>query len=221
MARQQYLALLAAIGLSACAAEPAATLARVALDGATLAITGKSLDGHGLTAITGQDCDLVRSLSSEPVCRPNGEPYSDATVTNGVAEPGHSALWTVYGGEAAHGSVQLDIPSTPPFARRQEPQSYVVISSFRDANDASHAALGLRGLHAEVTQIDMAGIVYHRVVVGPIDEHVAPTLHARLAAAGIQNTFPVLLCPGDLSSPPCFAGSRYRPLPTDPPSSSR
>ncbi len=214
MLRQQCLAVLAAIGLSACGAEPAATLARVALDGATLAITGKSINGHGLSAITGQDCDLARSLSSKPVCRPDGQPYSDATVTSGVAEPGHSALWTVYGGEAARGSVRLDIPGTPPFAERQMPQPYVVVSSFTDANDANHVARGLRGLPAEVARINMAGVTYHRVVVGPVDEHVGPTLRARLAAAGIEGAFAVRLCPGDLSSPPCFAGSQYRSRPS-------
>ncbi len=214
--RRRYLALLAAIGLAGCGAEPAATLARVAIDGATLAITGKSINGHGLSAITGQDCDLVRSLSSEPVCRPNGKSYNDTTVTSGVVEPGQSALWTVYGGEAARGSVELDIPRTPAFAEHERPQPYVVAASFRDENDAHHAATRLRGLPAVVSRIDIAGQVFHRVVVGPVDEHVAPTLRTRLAAAGIENAFPVQLCPGNLSSPPCFAGSQYRPQLTDP-----
>jgi len=197
--------------LAGCAAGPTVVVARAALDGVSLMATGKTSNGHGLSALTGEDCEPMRAFEDEPVCRPDDYPDSDATLAHATAEPRHSAFGGVFA-EAAREDVLIDPLMLPEFTGLESPEPYVVIASFRDEVDARAAAWHLANLPATTSAKTVNGIFYYRVVVGPLDRSLEPVLVSRLAKAGVLSFYPVMLCPGDQSEPPCISAPRYRPL---------
>ena len=197
--------------LAGCAAVPSATLIQAAADGASLTITGKSLGGHGLSALTGEDCDFARTLGGEPICREHGLAEAAVTVADGVAEPGRSALSVLYDRVGAGSPPLLATPKAPPYAVVEAPRTYLVVASFATESDARQAARALPWLPAAVSAAPSAGHSYWRVVVGPLDAALAPRLDAELAAAGVRGAFPVVLCAEALTPPPCFSPPIYRP----------
>ena len=197
--------------LAGCAAAPSVTLAQAAATGASLTITGKSLNGHGLSALTGADCDLARALSGDPICLANDFAEGAATVAAGVTEPGRSTLSALYDRVGDGRPPLLATPKAPPFAVAEAPRTYLVVASFAAEIDARQAASALPRLPADVSAARIAGRAYWRVVVGPLDPALAPRLDGELAAAGVHRAFPVVLCAEALTPPPCFSPSIYRP----------
>ena len=51
---------------------PALTYASLAADGASFAFTGKMVGSHVLSAVTEQDCAIIRMISGEEICRDHG-----------------------------------------------------------------------------------------------------------------------------------------------------
>ena len=202
--------LIVAPTLGGCAVTPVVAFARVALDGASLMATGKSTNGHGLSFLTGDDCEPGRALEGKEICRPNGWPDSDANPSDSMVEPSHSQSGAVFAA-----MTQDDVLTTafdrPEFTEPEAPVPYVVVASFRDPDDAKIVALELAGLPATISPASLDGRVYHRVVVGPLDSKLEAVLPERLAKAGILTFFPVLLCPEDQTVPPCISRPRYRP----------
>ena len=197
--------------LAGCAAGPTVVVARAALDGVSLVATGKTSNGHGLSALTGEDCEPMRAFEDEPVCRPEGYPDSDATLAHATDEPRHTAFGGVFA-EAALDDYLIDPVMLPEFTALESPEPYVVIASFREQVDARAAAWHLANLPATTSAALINGILYHRVVVGPLDRSLEKVLSSRLAKAGVLSYYPVMLCPGDQSEPPCISAPRYRPL---------
>jgi len=64
---------LVSLGLGGCALPPPLSWASLALDGISLATTGKSTTDHMLSAIVGQDCVTLRVLQNQPLCGPAEE----------------------------------------------------------------------------------------------------------------------------------------------------
>jgi len=64
---------------------PAVTVATWAVDGATLALSGKSVSDHAISALTGKDCAMWRLLKGEPVCA--DYPAEDAPAQAAVPVP--------------------------------------------------------------------------------------------------------------------------------------
>lgn len=54
---------------SGCAIPPIVSVAKLMGDGALLMATGKSSTDHGLSAITGKDCAMLRALSEQDICK--------------------------------------------------------------------------------------------------------------------------------------------------------
>ncbi len=196
--------------LAGCGSGPVLGLTQVALAGASFVATGKSIGGHGLSAITGEDCDLGRALTGEPVCRAAGTPRGDATIDDAAVEPARSALGAIYLEAASARTVLVEPLRVPAFAEVETPLVYVGVASYRGADEAAYVAAGLRELPAAAAAASIDGRVFYRVVVGPLDDRLVPVLDVRLAAAGITHTFAVELCPGTLGPPPCFSRPRYR-----------
>lgn len=67
---RNILTLSAAFLLAGCAVPPAVTIASLAVDGFSYAATGKSTTDHALSAITREDCAVLRVLKEEAVCSP-------------------------------------------------------------------------------------------------------------------------------------------------------
>jgi hypothetical protein len=197
--------------LAGCAAAPTVVVARLALDGVSLVATGKTSNGHGLSAMSGEDCEPIRVLEDELVCRPADYPDSDARLSQAIDEPRHTAFGGVFA-EAAHEDVMIDPAMLPEFTALETPEPYVVIASFSDEVDARAVAWHLTDLPATTSAKMVDGVQFYRVVVGPLDSTLEPVLAARLAKAGVMSFYPVLLCPGDHAEPPCIGKPRYRPL---------
>lgn len=62
-----------AMSLSGClvALPPAVQLASLALDGVSYVATGKSVTDHAISAVTAQDCAMLRGLKGETICTDN------------------------------------------------------------------------------------------------------------------------------------------------------
>ena len=68
----KILAIFACLGLAGCIAPPILTYASMALDGASLLTTGKTIGDHALSAAVDEDCALLRVVTEqdvEAVCR--------------------------------------------------------------------------------------------------------------------------------------------------------
>jgi hypothetical protein len=59
--------------LAGCALPPAVTWASLAADGVSYIATGKSTTDHAISAVTDEDCALLRPLKEEAICNPDGE----------------------------------------------------------------------------------------------------------------------------------------------------
>jgi hypothetical protein len=65
--------------LSACL-PPAFTYVSLAFDGFALAVTGKTVADHALSAVAGSDCIMVRALMNKPICvEPHSTMVADAS----------------------------------------------------------------------------------------------------------------------------------------------
>ncbi|WP_417797446.1 hypothetical protein [Terasakiella pusilla] len=56
------------LSLSACAAPPALQLLSLAIDGISYIATDKTLADHGLSAVSQQDCKMLRTFQGEDIC---------------------------------------------------------------------------------------------------------------------------------------------------------
>lgn len=197
--------------LAGCEAASGVLLARATVDGVSLIATGKSSNGHGLSVIAGEDCEPLRMLADEPICRPDDYPDSAARLGDAVAEPHNTAVGSVFA-DAARNEYFVDPVTLPEFTDTEEPERYVVIASFDDSVDARAAAWNLADLPATTTTVKINGIPYYRVVVGPLEPSLERVLAVRLANAGVMSFYPVMLCPRDQSEPPCLGAPQYRPV---------
>ena len=197
--------------LAGCEAASGVLLARATVDGVSLIATGKTSNGHGMSAIAGEDCEPLRVLQEEPICRPDDYPDSEARLADAIAEPHNTAFGSVFV-DAARNQYFVDPVMLPEFTDTEEPDRYVVIASFDNRLDARAAAWNLADLPATTTTTDINGVPYYRVVVGPLDPSLERVLAMRLANAGIMSFYPVMLCPRDQSEPPCLGAPQYRPV---------
>ncbi len=197
--------------LAGCQAVSGVVLARAGLDGVSLLATGKTSNGHSLSAIAGEDCEPARLIHDEPICRPENYPDSDATFGHATSEPHHSSFGGVFA-EAARQEFLVTPVMLPEFTEVEEPEPYVVIASFQDEIDARAVAWNLAELPATTSATTVNGVRYYRMVVGPLDPSLELVLADRLANAGVMSFYPVELCPLDQSEPPCISKPRYRPV---------
>jgi hypothetical protein len=144
-----------ALGLSGCGAPPALVIASYAADGASYIATGKSVTDHGISAATGRDCALWRTIKGNPVCADEPEP-------RGQPAP-----------------VQVGQAATQPATALRH---YLVVGSFANQANAERFATGFDGAKLAVVPAEVAGQRLHRVVAGPLDEEEARAFRRRLAA---------------------------------------
>ena len=102
--------------LAGCAAiPPAVSVATWAIEGASLAFSGKSISDHAISAVTRQDCALWRLLKGEPVCE-------DYPAENGPARAAVALLPAP--------PAKLDLASAPPPAVGAAPGVAIHLASF-------------------------------------------------------------------------------------------
>lgn len=57
------------VALNACAIPPVVSVAKLAADGVLFASTGKTSTDHGLSMVTGKDCETFRMLEQQDICQ--------------------------------------------------------------------------------------------------------------------------------------------------------
>ena len=94
--RLGFLAVLA-VGLGGCSIPTPVSIATYAVDGASYAMTGKSMSDHALSAVLEQDCAMLRVVQGRLVCREVGD-TSDEEIRQALADAYglHSPLNTPY-----------------------------------------------------------------------------------------------------------------------------
>jgi hypothetical protein len=159
--------------LSGCLS-PAATVVSFAADGASYAATGKTITDHGASFVTAQDCASWHFFVGRAVCEDPKHPVPTAPLVqhgNGIvrasAEPAPTA--------APKGSA----PTVAPAGR------YLMIGSFVDRGHAVGLAATYPDYHPQVVAVREAGIDFHRVVLGPLNEPQLVALRA-LGVAGMS-----------------------------------
>jgi cell division septation protein DedD len=162
--------------VSGCALPPAVIIASYAADGVSYVATGKSVTDHGLSAVAGHDCALLRPILRQKSICDTAETAraKDVRVENGknsVPRPG-SAL-------AAAEPIAPRPARAPP---RAAERGYVTVGSFLSPDNAARAKARYAGLNVAIVPVEVQGKQFHRVVVGPLSGREAAALKARLAA---------------------------------------
>lgn len=201
-------------GLAGCAGTTAVGLAQMAVNGASYMATGKSVEDHAISEVADADCRLGRLLTNDPICREPVPPGGVPTLADAAPEPARSAVGGLY-------TDTLGISGPAPRAAAANPAwtgRYFVIASFDNAAAAAGVARRFHRLPVRVTMVRDGPAVFHRIVAGPVDTDEA-AFRARLAAAGITDSWAVTLCRATLRPPPCAGGAVQAPVPfqDDPP----
>ena len=61
-----------AVVLGGCALPPAVEIASLVFGGGSFLVTGKGLGDHAISVAAGQDCSMLRPLTGDAICRPDG-----------------------------------------------------------------------------------------------------------------------------------------------------
>jgi hypothetical protein len=163
----RYLVLLMPILLSGCGLPLAVTIGSYAADGASYIATGKSVTDHGLTAVTGRDCALLRPiLKSKPICE--DQPMAREGPAPAPIQVGQNATMNP---ESA--------PALAVASARTGAQRYLVLGSFSEQANARQFAAGV-GTKVAVVDASVKGKTVHRVVAGPLSDREVASLRSRL-----------------------------------------
>ncbi len=167
------LLLLSPVALSGCALPPAVVVGSYAADGVSYWATGKTVTDHGLSAVTGHDCGVVRAIfAGKPLCVTDNERGKQVPIVQGKPS---SAMAVAEAPRRRLG------PIAPPAAATAADR-YVAVGSFIDKANAERASRHYAELKATIVPVDVNGRRFHRVVVGPLTATAAASLKARLAA---------------------------------------
>jgi SPOR domain len=151
---------------SGCALPAGVILASYAADSVSYVVTGKSVTDHGLSAVTGHDCALLRPiLTQKSICDTAGTERGRHVLV----EAGKNLV-------PRSGTVRA---TAAPLATEDR---YVTVGSYLSPDNALLAKARYAGLKPAIVLVDVGGKRFNRVVVGPLSARAAATLKARLAA---------------------------------------
>lgn len=97
----------------------------------------------------------------------------------------------------------LTVPVAVREPLRPEPAIYLVLGSFRKLSNAERLGAKHSGVRTAVSSIEADGRTLHRLLAGPYESSALAAARARLAKAGIRNSWGVKLCRASLTVPPC------------------
>ncbi len=190
------------------------TYASFALDGASFVATGKSVGDHALSAAVDEDCAILRAVTEqdvEAVCREYAsEEEREAAMAPAVA----TAFKTLFMepdkvAPGNHGDPEPRLPVAfmdglgESVAGENQSAIYLMIGNFASPDGAEKLASRVEGISAVVAPAMAGGNRYFRVVAGPITAAETGAAQARLASAGIDNSWAASLCIRNLGAPPC------------------
>jgi hypothetical protein len=155
----RYFLLLVPVLLSGCFLPPALIIASYAADGVSYSETGKSVEDHGLSAATGEDCAMLRIVRGHAICRP--EAPDDAASNK-------SAPNKVMPNKAIPVATSAQSQTVAIAARGWPPHRYLVLGSFSDEARATQFAAGISAVQIKVEPAYAAGKHLYRVIAGPL-----------------------------------------------------
>lgn len=208
---RRYLLLALPVLASGCALPPAVVVASYTADGISYLASGKSLEDHGLSAVTNEDCALHRVLMEEPIC----SDFKPADATSSAGSPRASPAIVPKQSPVSPGSVpaappvastprtEIAVAQRPPLPRAPAPvanigpRRYLVLGSFSTHENAARFAKQLEETNLAVVSVRLQGRTLYRVVAGPLTVTRVADLRARLPGGIAGQTWEVAsLTPG-------------------------
>ena len=221
---QKFLVIFSCLGLGGCVAPPIFTYVSMAMDGASLVATGKSVGDHALSAVINEDCALLRVFTEQDVnavCREYPSEDQQVAATATATEP-------VVDSSFAMPYLEIEPEKIPPLAHvdpepilpvafmdgmgksgawdeklGNQQAIYLMIGNFPSVEGAEKLAARVTGISASVAPAMAGDNSYFRVVAGPIAPGETGAAQSRLAAVGINNSWVANLCRRTLGAPPC------------------
>ncbi len=157
---------------------PAVTVASYAVDGASYAVSDKSLSDHGLSVASGEDCATWHFFVGRAVCEDPANPLPTAALDEHRRD-----------GSVRHAAA---------FTRHKpgdNPGIYLAVGSFADRGNAERLAGRLTDYRPRIVDATVDGKALLRVVLGPLDA----TQRASLLGQGINGY--AVDAPGPAGSP--------------------
>ncbi len=169
--------------LSGCLPPGMAVAAYVA-DGASYAVSDKSLSDHGLSAMKHQDCATWHFFVGRAVCEDKGNPVPTASLDehrwDGTVKHADGFTRKPLVEVASHEVASQDVASQD--VAGDDAGSYMVVGSFIDRGNAERLAARYPAYHAQLVAATVDGRDFARVVLGPLDA----AQRANLQAEGVS-----------------------------------
>jgi cell division septation protein DedD len=138
-------------------------IASYAADAVSYAATDKTITDHVFSAVARSDCSFIRVLKEKPICV--DDPQQPVQVADAAAPAADAA------------------PPPDPQADPATRDTYVIIGSFVEFNNAQRAMTRYAEYHPVILQVTAHGRGFNRVVAGPMSHDEAATLKAKMTAA--------------------------------------
>jgi hypothetical protein len=151
---------------------PAVAVASYAADGASYAVSDKSLSDHGISAASGQDCATWHFFVGRAVCEDPAKPAPTAALDEHRKD-----------GSIRHAAAFTRDPRGAAGKPAAVPQgAYIAVGSFGDRGNAERLAGRYAAYRPQIVDATVAGKPLLRVVLGPLDA----SERARLREQGVN-----------------------------------
>jgi hypothetical protein len=186
--RGTWVALLPVL-LSGCILPPAVAVGTYAADGASYAVSDKSLSDHGVSTVTNKDCATWHFFVGRAVCEDPNHPVPMAAfddrggnapeILNAPMPKPKPILVAAPAGAAGSGTAEALERKSLTASVPQSGKHYLVIGSFTDRQRAERVAQSYADYHAQVVPVMKGGREMSRVVLGPLDPAQVAALRGR------------------------------------------
>lgn len=162
------------------------TVASMLADGVSYATTDKSLNDHGLSALSEKDCAMYRLLTDGIVCRELEGEVVIVTADIGEPAPPEPKVQQI-----ASPSGNVAVPQAK-LKTHPMPGMYMVIASSRDLVTAQTFKIRNPEMSPQVFPMPAGrhNVIYH-IVVGPLMKEGYDAARRNAAAHGFKNTWAV------------------------------
>ena len=204
---------LAMFTAAACALPPVVTVASLAVDGVSYAMSGRTVSDHALSYAVQEDCAVYRAVKGENICHPEqSETALSLTHTAALQDETPAGLGSVVGGgaisfsqslasdhAASDGVAPADRVKTPEVVAKPAHDSwarwayrggsdavvtFLALGSYRFRTNAVRTAMQYEAHSPRIVVTYLQGQNYYRVVVGPYSDADIVDAKADLMEAG-------------------------------------
>ncbi|MCE2510164.1 MAG: hypothetical protein J4G10_04220 [Alphaproteobacteria bacterium] len=199
-----------------CALPPAVTVASLAADGMSYAVSGRAVSDHAISFAAQEDCALYRAVQGESICRAE-EGTEQTRAFEGAAAPINLVETPAASEESVTPPVETVSPSQPEAPEEKEEiaalgppmpaerrwvypgapgvtATFLALGSYRFRTNAVQVAERYAAHSPYIVSVFLNGERYYRVVAGPYEETEIEAARTRLEAAGVAHPWRVQLC---------------------------